>query len=390
MLPIPDELTDPPDYDPAPGWWQSLANGALGIALLHIVHARIGDGDWTTAHAWLRAATRTPVSANVAAGLFHGVPALAYVLHTADLPAYACTREVLDRHVDTVVRLKIDAAHTRIDHGQLPRLVEYDLIKGLTGLGAHLLAHRPHSAALTDILTYLVRLTEPLRLGGEILPGWWSHQAPTGRESAEYPGGHGNLGLAHGITGPLALLALAFKRGITVDGHTEAIDRICSWLDAWRHEDEAGPWWPRWVTRDEYRSGRTTQSNPMRLTWCYGTPAQARAQQLAAVATGDAQRRRMAEDALLACAAGQQRPPGPADGSLCHGWAGVLQTLRRAAADAASDHLASHLDHLESQARRGLCVNTGLLEGSAGSTLALFPAQRTTLIRWDACLLTIT
>ncbi|MCA1709923.1 MAG: lanthionine synthetase, partial [Actinobacteria bacterium] len=134
-----------------------------------------------------------------------------------------------------------------------------------------------------------------------------------------------------------------------------------------------------------HRTGRTTQHNPMRLTWCYGTPAQARAQQLAALATGDTRRRHLAEEALLACAAGEQLPPGPADGSLCHGWAGVLQTLRRAAADAATGHLIAHLDRLESPARTGQCVNEGLLEGAAGNTLALLPCAES--IRWDACLL---
>lgn len=390
MPPIPDELAEPPAGAPAPGWGQSLANGALGAALLHIVRARTGDGDWTTAHAWVRAAVRDPVSANPAAGLFHGVPALAYVLHTTELPDYTRLLEALDHHVDTLVQHRVHEAHNRIDRGHLPRLVEYDLIKGLTGLGAHLLAHRPISTALTEVLTYLVRLTKPLHIDGESLPGWWTHQAPSGRASIEYPGGHGNLGLAHGITGPLALLALALQRGITVDGHADAIGRICSWLDTWQQEDTAGTWWPRWVTRDEQRTRHTTRPNPMRLTWCYGTPAQARAQQLAALATGDLHRRRMAEDALLACAAGSQHPPGPADGSLCHGWSGVLQTLRRAAADTATaaDRIASHLQTLESQARTGQCANTGLLEGSAGNALALLPPARSTSIRWDACLLT--
>jgi hypothetical protein len=48
--------------------------------------------------------------------------------------------------------------------------------------------------------------------------------------------------MAHGISGPLALLAPAMRQGITVDGHAAAIHRICHWLDAWRHEAPAGPW----------------------------------------------------------------------------------------------------------------------------------------------------
>jgi hypothetical protein len=43
------------------------------------------------------------------------------------------------------------------------------------------------------------------------------------------------------IAGPLALLALAMRRGITVPGQDEAIDRICAWLDAWRQPGTAGP-----------------------------------------------------------------------------------------------------------------------------------------------------
>jgi len=45
---------------------------------------------------------------------------------------------------------------------------------------------------------------------------------------------HGNLGIAHGITGPLALLAVAMKRGVAVAGRAGAIGRICPWTDRWR------------------------------------------------------------------------------------------------------------------------------------------------------------
>jgi len=32
-----------------------------------------------------------------------------------------------------------------------------------------------------------------------VLPGWWTASGPDDRPSQSWPGGHGNLGMAHGI-----------------------------------------------------------------------------------------------------------------------------------------------------------------------------------------------
>src|SRR5262249_59670842 len=104
-------------------------------------------------------------------------------------------------------RARLPRAHQRIEARQRPALAEYDLIRGLTGIGAYLL-HRGHDDQLRDVLAYLVRLTHPLTtLDGQTLPGWWTPRAPHDRPSPRWPGGHANLGLAHRITGPLDLLS---------------------------------------------------------------------------------------------------------------------------------------------------------------------------------------
>ncbi|MGH3802688.1 MAG: hypothetical protein ACRDTD_21700, partial [Pseudonocardiaceae bacterium] len=82
---------------------------------------------------------------------------------------------------------------------------------GLTGIGQLLLQRAPGSDALGRILGYLVRLTEPLRIDGALVPGWWVSHDPD--PLLPTPGGHANFGIAHGITGPLALLAHAMRRG---------------------------------------------------------------------------------------------------------------------------------------------------------------------------------
>lgn len=271
------------------------------MALLHIERAAAGLGGWGVAHTWLTTAADGPVSAGPNATLFFGAPALAFAVHAAaDRPGrYDRALESLDIRVAAVTRRRLDQAHARIDRGDRPKLAEFDLINGLTGLGAHLLRRDPNGDLIREVLAYLVRLTEPL--GAEDLPGWWTDLAPTGRRSTDLPGGHGNFGMAHGISGPLALLSLAMRRGIVADSQAEAIKRICSWLDAWRQDNDTGPWWPETITLEETRLGRPEHTRPMRPSWCYGTPGLARAQQLAGQATADTDRQRMAEQALIGC-----------------------------------------------------------------------------------------
>ncbi len=217
----------------------------MGVALLHIERAVTGLSDANTAHTWLAAAAHGDISAGPHATLFFGAPALAFALHAAaDRPGrYERALQALDIRVAAVTRRRLDRAHARIDRGERPALAEFDLINGLTGLGAHLLRRDPHGALFGQVLAYLVRLTEPL--DAQDLPGWWTDLAPTGRRATDLPGGHGNFGMAHGISGPLALLSLAMRRGIVADRQAEASKRICSWLDTWRQDHDTGPGGPR-------------------------------------------------------------------------------------------------------------------------------------------------
>lgn len=383
-------------HDSASWWGGSLAYGAAGIALLHIEHARNGSGRWATVQAWATTMTRTPVSADPdSCGLYQGAPAVAFALHAAGQPAYDTALTVLDDHVTAMTRARLDRAHQRIDDQRLPALREFDLISGMTGLGAYLLHRHPGGALLSDVLTYLVRLTEPLDTTDGRLPGWWSSDGPNGQPSPQWPGGHGNLGLAHGIAGPLALLSTAMRRRITVPGQADAIDRICAHLDAWRCDASGSAWWPGTLTRREWQTSAARQHGPHRPSWCYGTPGLTRAQQLAGLALNDPPRQLRAEADLVACVSDERQLSQLNDASLCHGWAGVLHTVSRAAGDAAPDSpLSAHLLTLRKRLRRHLAAHgpptdQGFLEGAAGVRLAHYAATSDTppATRWDACLL---
>lgn len=349
---------------------QSLADGAAGIALLHLE-----TGDHQAARTALEHAVAGGVTTADGASLYYGAPALAFVLACAGQPGLTRARAAAAQGAALVTRRRLDAAHRRIDQHHQPRYAEFDLIRGLAGLGA---ASRRTGdiSMLRDVLAYLVRLTEPA--GG--LPGWWCPHGPS-RSQPGPPGGHSNHGIAHGITGPLALLALAYLDGTRVDGHKQAITRICQWLDTWQQRTGSTIWWPQAITLDDLHAGHASQPGPQRPSWCYGTPGIARAQQLAGRALGDTARQQLAETAFLGCAGDPAQTSLLTSSGLCHGTGGLLAAGRRIAADAltAIDLSPMLQRHQQASAPAG----AGFLDGTAGAALAEAGATSA----WDACLL---
>ncbi|PWU57232.1 lanthionine synthetase [Micromonospora sp. S4605] len=349
---------------------QSLAGGAAGIALRHLE-----TGNRPAAYEALRHATAGGVSIADGASLFYGAPALAFVLATTDHPGLAQARAATADGTAIVARRQVDAAHRRIDRHRQPHYAEYDLIRGLTGLGVVLRRLGDHEL-LRQVLDYLVRLTEPRGA----LPGWWCWNGPERRPSPV--GGHANFGMAHGIAGPLALLALSHRDGITVAGHTTAINRISRWLDTWQQHSRGTIWWPQTITLTDLHRGTPTQQTPLRPSWCYGTPGIARAQQLAAHALRDTTRQHLAETAFTTCVTDPGQLRRLTDRSLCHGTAGLLATARRVACDALSPIPLDLVDDLHRQASPATNEPEGLLDGKAGANLVTAAATA-----WDACLL---
>lgn len=365
---------------------QSLAHGPLGTALCHIARAHRGTVNWQAIHQQL--SSIGPLAHGAEAGLYLGAPAMAYVLHLAagDTGRYQGALRTLDGIVAAHTRHRLEAARTRMNTGRLTSFAEYDIFRGLTGIGALLLRRQPESAEMAGVLEYMVRLTQPVTgPGGAAVPGWWVGHAPTSGKRAA-PGEHANAGMAHGIAGPLALLALARLHGVTVAGQDDAMRRICHWLDQIRTSDHHGTRWPRWV-----HTRGATPTAPGQPSWCYGTPGLARAQQLAAIALNDLDRKRMAERALLHCLSDSRQLDQLTIRGLCHGLGGLLRTVQRVAQDAEEPHLfTGRIPALQQrflQADPGL--HPGFLTGTAGAALAFQHAEpdHTPAGDWDVCLL---
>ncbi|HEX2417947.1 MAG TPA: lanthionine synthetase LanC family protein, partial [Micromonosporaceae bacterium] len=239
---------------------------------------------------------------------------------------------------------------------------------------------------LHDVLGYLVRLTQPR---GHGLPGWWALDGPTG-PGLGWEGGHGNLGMAHGIAGPLALLALAMRRGIVVDGQAEAMRRICAWLDQFRGGTSPRNWWPETLTRAHHDHWHIPKGGPYRPSWCYGTPGIAYSQRLAGLALNDKQRQRLALDTLVWCVTDNTQLARLSDVSLCHGWAGLLYIAWRAGShdDRIRVALPRLLDGLTT-ALHQTPRERGLLLGETGALLTQRAVTVDTppVTQWDVCFL---
>lgn len=398
-----ESLTDPPpdrfgaDHGPrSRRWWdQSLSKGAAGVAVLHSVREHPD-----LVHRWLIRAVHEDISTAAGCGLWFGAPAVAFAVHLATQDTstgrYRSEAAALDTAVAGLVRCRLDAAAARIDAAARPSLSEFDLVRGLSGLGAYLLSRDPGGELLRRVLGYLVRLTEPLPArdpAGPDVPGWWTSDIPAGPGADVFQDGHADLGMAHGVSGPLALLSLAARNHIDVPGQAEAIQRICAWLDRWRqHDPSAGTWWPQRITLTELRTGRSTQQGPGRPSWCYGTPGLARAQQLAGLALDDTDRQDVAEQALLRCLTDPAQLGELVDTTLCHGWAGVAATAWCAARDARDPALAAHLPHLIDQMithvdEPSVDAPNGLIDGAAGLAATLHTIATGTSDSWTRCLL---
>ncbi|MBB5998747.1 lanthionine synthetase C family protein [Streptomonospora salina] len=379
----------------SPRWHaQSLSKGAAGVAVLHGLRAQAGLTSADRVHDWLVAASREPVAAAGGAGLWYGAPALAFSLSHAAPERYPRHQTRLHRAVEQLLASRLEGARARLHSGLPPSSSEFDLVRGATGVGAYLLHRAPQSPELRAVLRYLVRLTAPLPApeSAEVaLPGWWIRESLSGHRANGVEDGHADLGMAHGVTGPLALLSHTMRAGVTVHGQAEAIDTIAAWLERWRRTGPAGPWWPEHLTFGELQTDVVDQAGPRRPSWCYGTPGIARALQLAGLALGDRVRQEQAETAFHRCLSDPAQRAQLVDPAVCHGWAGVLATTWHAAADARFAPLADHLPRLQDtllhEATHGAApLGPGLIEGRAGIAATLH-CLTTGAGGWETCLL---
>ncbi|MFG2718937.1 lanthionine synthetase C family protein [Streptomyces sp. NPDC048416] len=377
----------------------SLAVGHPGVSLLFATLAAGGqDEARRIAHAHLAAAIRPPGGLR-ASGLYAGAAAVAFAARLAATgpDAYRSLLDAVTPGVAEAAVSRARALRTGRARGAGAPSHLYDVVAGVTGLTRLLLAVDPQGPALRECLETLVDLTQPAAPTAHgALPGWWAPDGPGPQgPNPAFPHGHLNLGLAHGIPGPLALLALAHEQGVRVPGHDAAIERVAHWLTGWAYENAYGTYWPMSVRAEDELSGERPPHPPTRAAWCYGTPGVARALFLAGRALGEERWQELAAGSLRAALARPAHTWALEGTGLCHGTGGLLHIAARMAYDAGDGELAVQLPLLAAQVADGLgeaAQGAGFLEGQAGAALALHTYAQggpsdPELLTWEAALL---
>ncbi len=380
----------------------SVAQGNAGLGILcAYLDTCFPDEGWDRGgHMHLRLATQELSEQPVGAiGLFSGLSGIAF---TAWLLSRGETRyQHLLASLDEQIIVQTRALTSQMlgqRHGFGSS--QYDVISGLAGIGSYLLCRRTHSAA-AEMFTALIHTLIFISEDEAGVPHWYTppERIMQAYWQGKYPDGLLDCGLAHGIPGPLALLALARLQGVTAEGIDAAIERMACWLAEHTIDDE---WGVNWLTA--YPAGPDEAAQiplvPARAAWCYGTPGIARALWLAGEALNRATYRDLAVRAMEAV---YRRPVAARNidaPTFCHGVAGLLQiTLRfahdtglplfRDATQALTEQLLMSYEpetllgfrDIEPDGRR--IDQVGLLMGAPGVVLALLAATTDHEPTWD-------
>lgn len=255
----------------------------------------------------------------VSLGLFGGLCQLGLTLELVNRRCgrYSELLEKIDKFIDSKTDQQIDKVLCGAESGSI-RLQDYDLISGLTGIGAYLLSRTqiraPTSNSLHCIMTALVRICDTDNNGfllcktqKEDLIGWLA-------EDDRCKSGIVNCGVAHGIAGILCLLSLAKLSNISITGIEETITRLGTWLIGISNEHG----WPDVVSLESNVSHRGCMD-----AWCYGSLGASRSLWLAGQAVGNLQWMFLAQTCVIESIDRVLRT-SMTDAGICHGLSGAL------------------------------------------------------------------
>lgn len=309
----------------------TLGSGSPGLSIAFSGVSHRAAEQTPRAHAYLGVATRAVASGTVTpSGIFKGPGALAFAVLLAHrgTGGYLSALRRLDAYQRDVVRTVLPP----VDDAPLPTIGHYEVVRGLTGVGRYLLARAESCGdALESVLGYLIRLAHgTVGHRGHRVPRWWALDAPRIGSEAAFPGGHLNLGISHGVAGPLALMSLAWQQGVRLPDQREAIESTAGLLMRWAVKDQYGVFWPGYLSLAQWLAGPEKYDEPAGWpSWCYGPPGVSRALQLAGLALGREDWTALSRASVERLLTLPMHDWGIHDHALCHGWAGALHQLGR-------------------------------------------------------------
>jgi len=281
---------------------------------------------------------------------------------------------------------------------------EYDLIRGLVGLGVYALERLPRPMATQCLEAIVQRLEERSTRAGPGL-SWWTppHHLPA-HQRALYAEGYFNLGAAHGVPSVVALLALIARAGVAEKKARELATGGVRWMLANVLPNSPGARFPSCVAPG-------VELKPCRSAWCYGDPGVVLCLAVTAQALGDKDLEKAALDIAREAAVRPVELAGVRDAGICHGSAGlghIYNRLYQVSGDATFKDAATGWFTRTLQMRRpgegvagflfwssptgqdkdlGWFADKSLLNGVTGTGLALLAAAQPLSPTWDGMLM---
>jgi len=196
---------------------------------------------------------------------------------------------------------------------------DHDLLTGLAGLGVYALERLPRGLGRECLENAVARLAETAERRPEGVTWRTSPEAMIPETAKRFPQGNFDMGVAHGVPGVVAMLALANAAGV---GSRPLLDEAVAWVLAQKLAPGERSIFPHVVAPD-----RAPTSS--RLAWCYGDLGIAAALLVAARATAEPAWEREALEIARTCARRPEETAGVVDAGFCHGAAGNAHIFNR-------------------------------------------------------------
>lgn len=207
----------------------------------------------------------------------------------------------------------------------------YDMISGVSGTLYYLLdcdATQEERDILIKGIEYLVSLARDSEFCGRPIIGFHvlqENQNPNFDQEA-FKDGSINLGLAHGMLGPLIALSKAYAKGLVVEGLTDGIEKLYRLYETYQYENEANiPYWPDKITVEEYWQGACSPGHlHKKCSWCYGNIGIIRGLQKVAAYMNWPAREQLYIKAMRDFLAQDIKAYNLLSPSLCHGFSSLV------------------------------------------------------------------
>jgi lantibiotic modifying enzyme len=211
------------------------------------------------------------------------------------------------------------AASLRDHLGLTPWKGDHDLLTGLAGFGVYALERSPRRWGRECLELAVSRLVETAERRPEGITWRTAPEVMDPEVAKRFPQGNFDMGVAHGVPGVVAMLALANAAGV---GCRPLLDAAVAWLLAQKLPPEEQSIFPHVIAPDR-------APGPSRLAWCYGDLGIAAALLVAARATAEPAWEREALAIAHTCARRPEETAGVVDAGVCHGAAGNAHIFNR-------------------------------------------------------------